>query len=314
MKRILSIALAVCMLFTSLSFAKESEEKPMTMKYEMRFATITEVPEGDYEQILVDNEMDKDDMGEKEMFLFVKTKVIDLKTGEFVKDYKFKKGERIQYFYRADTPMMLSLPARMTPDVIGVNVDGAEFSMDVDYFDKDGHGMAKRLEINLPEDGKVKNFASEEVKDFLPNELLVLYTIATRSIPPIAVPEKVEILKEEKVQDQMTDEEKTDESKVADESKEADEKDILKAYEKTPDLYYMRKALEGLGAEVKWIRDTNTTEITKADKKVIIYNDRKEIQIDDMLIEMKDFKIEDKTSFIGSEDLVKILDHLEIKY
>ena len=312
MKRILSITLACVMLFTSLSFAKESEEKPM--KYEMRFATVTNVPDGDYEGVLVENDMDKGDMGEKEIFLYVKTKVVDLKTGEFVEDYKFKKGEKIQYFYRADTPMMLSLPAQMTPDVIGVNVDESKFSMDVDYFDKDGHGMAKRLEINLPEDGKVKNFASEEVKDFLPNELLVLYTIATRSIPPIAVPEKVEILKEEKVQDQMTDEEKTDESKVADESKEADEKDILKAYEKTPDLYYMRKALEGLGAEVKWIRDTNTTEITKADKKVIIYNDRKEIQIDDMLIEMKDFKIEDKTSFIGSEDLVKILDHLEIKY
>lgn len=297
MKRILSITLACVMLFTSLSFAKGSEEKPM--KYEVRFATVTNVPDGDYEGVLVENDMDKGDMGEKEMFLYVKTKVVDLKTGEFVEDYKFKKGEKIQYFYRADTPMMLSLPAQMTPDVIGVNVDQAEFSIDVDYFDKKGQGKANRLDLNLPEDGKVKNFAGKEVEDFLPNELLVLYTIATRSLPPIAAPEKIEILKR---------------GNIYNDSDKADEKDILKAYEKTADLYYMRNALEGLGAEVKWTRDTNTTEITKADKKVFIYNDRKEMQIDDMLIEMTDFNIEDKTSFIGREDLVKILDHLEIKY
>lgn len=308
MKRILSITLAICMVFTSLSFAKESEEKPM--KYEVRFATVTNVPDGDYEGILVENDMDKGDVGEKEMFLYVKTRVVDLKTGEFVKDYKFKKGEKIQYFYRADTPMMLSLPAQMTPDVIGVNVDESKFSMDVDYFDKDGHGIGNRLDLNLGEEVKAKNFAGREEKDFLPNELLVLYTIATRSLPPIAAPEKIEILNTKGI----ADEEKTaevDEAKKADESKD---EDILKAYEKTPDLYYLRKALEGLGAEVNWIRDTNTTEITKADKKVIIYNDRKEMQIDDMLIEMKDFNIEDKTSYIGREDLVKILEHLGIKY
>lgn len=309
MKRILSIALACVILFTSLSFAKESEEKPMTMKYEMKFATITNVPDGDYEGILVENDMDKGDMGEKEMFLYVKTRVVDLKTGEFVKDYKFKKGEKIQYFYRADTPIMLSLPAQMTPDVIGVNVDESKFSMDVDYFDKDGHGIANRLDLNLGEEVKAKNFAGEEEKDFLPSELLVLYTIATRSIPPIAAPEKIEILNTKGI----ADEEKTDEKKT-DESKVPDEKDVLKAYEKTADTYYLRKALEGLGAEVNWIRDTNTTEITKADKKVIIYNENKEMQIDDMLIEMKDFNIEDKTSYIGREDLVKILEHLEIEF
>ena len=297
MKRILSIALACVMLFTSLSFAKENEEKPM--KYEVRFATVTEVPEGDYEGILVENDMDKGDMGEKEMFLYVKTKVVDLKTGEFVEGYKFKKGEKIQYFYRADTPMMLSLPAQMTPDVIGVNVDESKFSIDVDYFDKKGQGEARRLDLNLPEDGKVKNFAGKEVEDFLPNELLVLYTIATRSLPPIATPEKIEILKR---------------GNIYDDSDKTDEKDILKAYEKTADTYYLRKALEGLGAEVKWIRDTNTTEITKADKKVIIYNENKEMRIDDMVIEMKDFKIEDKTSFIGREDFERILDYLGIKY
>jgi len=309
MKRILSITLALVMVFTSLSFAKESEEKPMTMKYEMKFATITNVPEGDYEGILVENDMDKGDMGEKEMFLYVKTRVVDLKTGEFVKDYKFKKGEKIQYFYRADTPMMLSLPAQMTPDVIGVNVDESKFSMDVDYFDKDGHGIGNRLDLNLGEEVKAKNFAGEEEKDFLPSELLVLYTIATRSLPPIAAPEKIEILNTKGI----ADEEKTDEKKT-DESKVPDEKGILKAYEKTADTYYLRKALEGLGAEVNWIRDTNTTEITKADKKVIIYNENKKMQIDDMLIEMKDFNIEDKTSYIGREDLVKILEHLGIKY
>ena len=309
MKRILSITLALVMVFTSLSFAKESEEKPMTMKYEMKFATITNVPDGDYEGILVENDMDKGDMGEKEMFLYVKTRVVDLKTGEFVKDYKFKKGEKIQYFYRADTPIMLSLPAQMTPDVIGVNVDESKFSMDVDYFDKDGHGIANRLDLNLGEEVKAKNFAGEEEKDFLPSELLVLYTIATRSIPPIAAPEKIEILNTKGI----ADEEKTDEKKT-DESKVPDEKDVLKAYEKTADTYYLRKALEGLGAEVNWIRDTNTTEITKADKKVIIYNENKEMQIDDMLIEMKDFNIEDKTSYIGREDLVKILEHLEIEF
>ncbi|MFR9279469.1 MAG: stalk domain-containing protein, partial [Ezakiella coagulans] len=92
----------------------------------------------------------------------------------------------------------------------------------------------------------------------------------------------------------------------------AKENDKLKVYEKTTDTYYLRKALEGLGAEVNWIRDTKTTEITKADKKVVINNDMKKMRIDDMVIDMTDFKIENKISYISKDDLVKILEYLEI--
>lgn len=63
---------------------------------------------------------------------------------------------------------------------------------------------------------------------------------------------------------------------------------------------------------VNWIRDTKTTEITKADKKVVINNDMKEMRIDDMVIDMTDFKIENKISYISKDDLVKILEYLEI--
>ena len=162
--------------------------------FSMIFGKVQEVSnEDEYYQILVANESTEE--GIEKIYLYIgETPIIDLKTGEFSTNYEFKKGEKIQYFLKDNTPVMQSLPPKSNPNFIGINVEEGEYSLDVDRFDKKGHGISNRLDLNLSDDLIAEDIKGKEVEDFLNKDLAVLYTIATRSNPPIASPDKIIVL------------------------------------------------------------------------------------------------------------------------
>lgn len=284
MKKILFFSMALVLMFSSLVLAKE--EKPV--KFAMDFAKVEEVNDKDESsKILVASLTDSETALDKG-YLFTKdVPVMDLKTGKLIENYKFKKGEEIQYFYREDTPMLMSYPGQMTPDFIGVNVEGGKYSLDVDYFNKEGKGLSNRLELNLTDEDMAKNLKGEEVKDFLEKDLAVLYTVATRSLPPIARPEKIIVLDiPKKVVDLM--------GYKADDGKGF----LLRAY------------YEDLGAQVTWEKADDTTTITLANKSIKIYNKDAKLEINKKLETMKDFSIVDGVSYIKEAYINKINDYL----
>lgn len=164
--------------------------------FSMAFGKIQEVfHEDKYYQILVANESTEEDI--EEIYLYIgETPIIDLETGEFVIDYELKKGEKIQYFIKNNTPIMESYPPKTNPNFIGINIEEGEYSLDVDRFNKKGHGISNRLDLNLSDGLTAEDMEGKEVEDFLNKDLAVLYTIATRSIPPIAAPDKIIVLDE----------------------------------------------------------------------------------------------------------------------
>lgn len=279
MKKILFFSMALVLMFSSLALAKEEP-----VKFAMDFAKVEEVNEKDgSSKILVASDSDSETALDKVYLFTNKVPVIDLKTGELVENYKFKKGEKIQYFYREDTPMMMSYPGQMTPDFIGVDVEGGKYSLDVDYFNKEGKGISNRLELNLTDKDMAKNLKGEEVKDFLEKDLAVLYTIATRSLPPIARPEKIIVLNIPK--------------KVVD----------LMDYKAADDRGYLLRAYyEDLGAQVDWNNKEKTTTISLGDKMIKIYNKEGKLEINKETVTMKDFSIVDGVSYIQEEDINKI--------
>lgn len=279
MKRLIAIAMAFVLTIGTISFAKENKE---AVGYERVFGKVTEVlGEKEETEILVENEDQEKSM--EELYLYTaKVPVLDLKTGKFVENYKFKKGDMIEYFYKKDAPIMLSLPAKLNPDFIAINTEDGECSVDVDHFNANGHGVSNRVEINLSDDTKVVNLKGEEVGKFKEGDYAVIYKIATRSMPPIATPEKI-IALDAKVED----------------SAEKEEKSIG-----------LRKYYEELGAKVEWNGETRTIKISSNDKSVEIDVNRKELIIEEKVSKMEGFKIFEGSSLVPEQFIKRIDNYL----
>lgn len=282
MKKFFTYALIFLLSVTSLALAKTNELKG----YVGYFGTIEDVNKDDkYTEILVKNE-DAKEMGMEKLYLYTEgVPVVDLKTGELVKDYKFKKNEKIQYFYRKDTPVLQSYPGKLTPDFIGVNVDKAKYSLEVDTFDKDGRGASERLVLNFSDKTFGTNMKGEKVKDLKDKDLAVLYTVATTSLPPITNPDKIYVI---------------DTMKTVD----------MKNFKVEGKGYYLRSYYEALDAEVNWDKDTKCTKISLNDKFIEIDNTKSVLKINGKETSMKDFKVEKGVSYIGEEYIKMIDDYL----
>lgn len=287
MKKILTFIL-VCTLFISGNvFAQEKDLDKDGFK--AQYAKVSEIADGSkFGQILVEDEKSSEDKEPQKMFLYTKDILkIDLKTGEIVKDYKFKKGEKIQYFYKNNTPVMMSYPAKMTPDVIGVNVEDAKFSLDVDHFDKDGRGVSNRLVIKVDENTNFQNLMGEKVEPQLDSDLAVLYTVSTRSLPPITNPDKVLLLN---INDKVVN---LNDYKLEDK-----------------DLFYLRKYYEALGAKIEWNKEESSTKITIGDKSIEIKNSEAKLEIADKVVDMDGFVVEDGVSYISEKNINEINEYL----
>ena len=280
MKKLSALVLALVLVMGTTVMAKDEP-----LGYGMYYGTVEELAdEGDYKQILVANEETQD--GLDKLYLYTKdVTVIDLKTGEIVEGHEFKVGEKVQYFYREDTPVMQSLPAKMTPSVIAINAEDGEYSIDVDYFDKDGHGISNRLDINVTNDTKVVDLKGETATTDLEEEIIALYTVSTKSLPPMANVEKVIVLESRGTVD-------------------------LEDY-KTEEGYYLRKYYEAKGAKVEWNQDEMSTTITLNDKSILIKNMESILIMDEKEYEMDDFTVIDGTSYITKDDITKIDEYLK---
>lgn len=159
------------------------------------YGTVEEVTgEDGNHQIFVKNDETGGEL--EEVFFYTdKTPVMDLKTGEIVEEYVFEPGEKVQVFVKNNEPTMQSLPPKTNPELIAIHVEDGEYSIEVDRFSEKGRGISDRLEINLERDYEVVDLDGVEQEDFLEQDIAVLYTVSTKSLPPIATPEKIIILK-----------------------------------------------------------------------------------------------------------------------
>ena len=278
MKRLIAIAMAFVLTIGTISFAKENKE---AVGYERVFGKVTEVlGEKEETEILVQNEDQEKSM--EELYLYTaKVPVLDLKTGKFVENYKFKNGDMIEYFYKKDSPIMQSLPAKLNPDFIAINAEDGEYSVDVDHFNEKGRGVSNRVQINLDVEMNVTDLNGKEVGKFEEGDYAVIYTIATASLPPIATPEKI----------------------IALDAKVDASKDVKTDGEKN---IYLRKHYEELGTKVEWNGETRTIKISSKDKSVEIDVNRKELTIEERVLKMEGFKIYEGSSLVPEQFIKRI--------
>lgn len=282
---IFALALVFLLSFGTAAMAKD-KDKPVG--YEMYYGKVEEFTEKPgNRQILVKNELSGKEWIEQASLYTKEVPVIDLNTGKFTKDYKFKSGELIQFFFKKNTPVLQSLPPKLTPDFIGINAKDGKYSLDVDYFDKEGHGISNRLKINVYKDTAAENLKGESEKDILDNDLAVLYTVATRSLPPITNPDKIIVL-----------------------NTKANTVDMMDYKAEGKDGILLRKYYSALGAKIEWNQAERSTQISINNKSVNILNKNSWLTIEDVVTKIDGFTAENGVSIIPEKYVEKINNYL----
>lgn len=178
----------------------ENISAPVSMpSYISNTVTVTEVGEGKIATTL--NKEDAENPENTVNYTILENTLVFNSKGEKKEVKDIEKDADITVFTNSYSPAPLIMPPQYQADVIIIN-DGEEIgSVNVDTYIADGERLinaANSLVLNIGETTKIVDKDGKEVKaDELANkDLVVFYTITTRSIPAQTTPEKVVVLGE----------------------------------------------------------------------------------------------------------------------
>ncbi|ALC87533.1 hypothetical protein AM499_18235 [Bacillus sp. FJAT-22090] len=114
-------------------------------------------------------------------------------TTKEVKKEFFQKGQRIDAYYDKNKPMLMIYPAQISPELVIVHDTKNFSSVKVGKFDEQFLSSDKKLKLKIDKETVLVNERGEKVtqKDLRGKELIVFYTIETKSIPAQTVPSKI---------------------------------------------------------------------------------------------------------------------------
>lgn len=202
MKKKILLALAMIMLFSTVAAAKGNEDLAQLDGEKIGFlkmnGSIDKIVEEDgYFAIHLKSATDNNvnfilRVGDTPI-------IVDTKDGSLKTAADLKKDMKITVFYDVNTPVMLSMPAQFTPDVIAIDSEDG-FNIDVDFFNEELEGARHRLAINAYDAKEVYYSDGEKSEDgdFENKNLIVLYRESTRSIPAQTNASKIYFLNSKK--------------------------------------------------------------------------------------------------------------------
>ncbi|WP_153733417.1 stalk domain-containing protein [Sporosarcina obsidiansis] len=111
------------------------------------------------------------------------------------KQVELKKGDKVVGYTDADKPMIMIYPPQYSPDVVIVETEKMG-SVAVGNFDEELLNKDLKLQLHVDEKTDLSSVSGKNVKveDLADKDLLVFYTVTTRSIPAQTTPEKVVVL------------------------------------------------------------------------------------------------------------------------
>lgn len=234
--------------------------------------------------------------------------LISHKTMENIKREDLEKGMEVSVFFKENTPMTLSIPPQTTPDALVIHDSKEDGFVKVAHFNEELVDSDNKLKLNISDDTLLVDAKGNKVdkEDIEDEDLMVFYTVSTKSIPAQTTPEKVIVLDDgvEKTISVM--------DKLMIEGKEF--KLDYEIYEE--DDHYMvalRPIGEALGYEVKWNNEERSAELTKGAQwtKVTIGEDN--YNFAKMLVKLgKAPVIKDNKTYVPVEFIEEVL-KLEIE-
>ncbi|MCI1591121.1 copper amine oxidase N-terminal domain-containing protein [Heyndrickxia oleronia] len=174
--------------------------------------------------------------------------LVDNGTTNELNKNQLKKGTKVTAYYDKHKPMLMIYPPTITPELLVVHSDKDMGMVKVAKFNQQLVSLDGQLKLNLSNDTILLNKTGEKInkKDLYGKDLVVFYSIATKSIPAQTTPKKIIAL------DNL------------DQKKREIQQIIGKDYymKKEVKMIPLRKVADHLGYHVKWDARTSNTIIT----------------------------------------------------
>lgn len=249
----------------------EEELRPEYVKYEGKIVKI-EKREKSNSILVKDNE--EEEFSGQVYHLGEGVIIIDAKTKEIVDEKALKEGMMVTSFSHKNTPVAESMPPQSTPNIILINQGEDTATVNVSKFNEDLVNVENTVKILIEEKTEMVNQAGEKVEkeDLVNRDLIVFYSISTKSIPAQAPAHKIILLDEK---EEPVIEEELDEVEVEDKQAKIQALDKIiineeeislekKMYSKDGMIMIpLRQIAESLGYEVTWDNARRTAELTK---------------------------------------------------
>lgn len=166
---------------------------------------------------------------------------------------KFEVGMEVEIYYHELTPMALSLPGQLTPQVVVIQDKESQGSTYMGRFNEELISTDNYLKLMIDEDTLIVNQKGErlEAQDIFNQTALVFFGASTRSIPAQTTPSKIVVFEEKGVTDTTESEE------------------VLEEVEEVKEMIALRKTATELGYKVQWNED-RSIELTKENQTIVI--------------------------------------------
>lgn len=233
----------------------EEEEVPNYIEFNGKISRLDS--KEDLLSILVENDLEE---GMDKLVAHISDDVLLLDEGslDFISKEDLEEGMEVSIYYGKDTIMLMSYPPQLGPDVIVVRSDDVDLNIKIDKFDENLTSDDNSLKLNINEDVELIDFQGNEIKeeDLVNKDLVVFYTVSTRSIPAQTTPEKVIAIKNHQVK--VLDYFNLNEAKF-------ELKDEMYRNADGVLMLPLREIAEALEFEVEWVDETKSVELAKGD-------------------------------------------------
>lgn len=198
MKKIKWLLLGVvfAFIFTQIPvFAEEVElVKDTGSNYIGQFGVVKEVQKDGNKVILTVSEEGKEGGDSLISHVFLTKDTLIYNTlGEKVDFASLQVGQKLEYYYDKNKPMIMIYPAQIYPEIVILPVKDRMGIVKVGKFDENFLSLDGELQLIISEETEILNHLGQkmEKEDLVGKELIVFYTVATKSFPPKTTPTKI---------------------------------------------------------------------------------------------------------------------------
>ncbi|WP_192797396.1 stalk domain-containing protein [Psychrobacillus glaciei] len=131
------------------------------------------------------------------------TLIFNSGTTKALKKETFQKGQKVDAYYGKNKPMLAIYPPQISPELVIVH-DAEKFgNVKISKFDNKFVSLDNDLKLNIGKETIIISGKGEKLdqKDIAGKELVVFYTVSTRSIPAQTTPSKVVVMDDLSPQD-----------------------------------------------------------------------------------------------------------------
>lgn len=283
-------------------------EQPDYIKYEGKITQINQNEKSFFIEV-----MENEDEPYNGKIFHITEDVILLndKTRDFINKEGLEEGMKVTGYYHKDTIMTMSAPPHLTPNIIVVNENEEPISIHVSKFNEDLISTDNKLKILSSEDTIIINEDGDKVEkeDIKNRDLIVFYTISTKSIPAQTTPEKIIVIEKK---------EKAFETTVFDKmvinGVETSLKNPMYKNDENVVMIPLREIGEALGYEIEWEGEAQRVSLIKGAHWIAATIGEDNYNFAKMLIKLGTApELKDATTFVPLDFLGDVLQmNLEI--